>query len=137
MRAGKTAWGAALALCLIPGFSPADAEDVDGSKPLLCALYSVTSCVPNEECQSESPDAANVPRFLNVNLGDQTISSTRPNDERVTPIKTVEHLKDRLVLQGVDDPLAWSIGIEGNGDMLLTGMKGDEGFIAFGACIAR
>jgi hypothetical protein len=125
----------ALALCAAVIIAPAAAETIDGSKPMLCALYNVTSCVPDEGCQSETPDSANVPRFLHVSVGDQTIRGARADGEqRVTPIKSVEHLDNRLVLQGVDDPLAWSIAITANGDMALTGMKGDVGFIAFGAC---
>lgn len=130
---------AALLIGVAPIF-PVRAEAVDGNKPLLCALVDISSCAPSESgvaCEKETPESANAPRFLRINVADKTISGTRPDgQQRQMSIATVQRVENRLLLQGMDEgPLTWSIAIvEATGQMALTGTRTDAGFVVFGAC---
>jgi hypothetical protein len=135
-RNGATAALVALGLTI----APAAGGPIDGSKPLLCVLSRISSCSSAEACQGETPDSVNLPRFLRLDFGAKTISGTRPDGtKRTTPIGSVQHLPDGLVLQGVDEgPLIWSIEIaQPTGGMALAGIKGDLGFVIFGDCTAQ
>jgi hypothetical protein len=47
----------------------------------------------------------------------------------------VQHVEDRMVLQGIDGKIMWSVLIGADsGDMTLTAGGDKVGFVAFGAC---
>jgi len=128
---------------LLVGVAPvaaARAQVVDGNKPLLCAVVDISSCAPNAngvDCQKQTPESANVPRFLRIDVAEKSISGMRADGEqRQVSIATVQRTQDRLLLQGIDEgPLSWSIAIaKRTGEMAFTGTKADVGFVVFGAC---
>lgn len=135
----KAGWLAALLVGVSP-VSPTWAQAIDANKPLLCALVDIHSCAPSESgvnCQKQTPESANVPRFLRIDVADKNIVGTRSDGEQKnTKIATVQRVQDHLLLQGIDDgPLSWSIAIiESTGAMSLTVAKPDVGFVVFGAC---
>ena len=136
MPAVTRAIGIALFLTGILGFQAVAAETIDGSRPFLCALRDIVACA-DDDCQEETPESANAPQFLRVDVATKVIQGTRPDgEERTAPITTVERREQRLLLQGIDDgPLSWSIAIvEATGRMMLTGSKENIGFIVTGAC---
>lgn len=142
-RSWMTKRGAPTAITLLITLlasAPVSAETIDISKPILCAVSRVASCVEGEECQGETPDTANLPRFLRVDIAGKSISGTRPDGtQRKTPIAAVQKIDNGFVLQGVDDgPFAWTLDIaEAGGAMTLAGIRGDVGFVVFGGCTTQ
>ena len=134
------------ATMLIAGSSAAMAATYDGSKPLLCAIHSVTECIVGEGCQKVSPESVNLLNFVQVDTTNKVLSA-RPEsgDTRTTPIEYSEHLDGKLILQGADegledirDGLAWSIAIDETTGKMVVSASGD-GFalVMFGACALR
>jgi hypothetical protein len=115
---------------------PALAASYDGSQPFLCAPVDIVSCGSGGRCNKETAVSLDLPRFLKFDVGQNQITGTRPNGEVLkAAIDKVQHVEDRMVLQGIEGHLAWSVLIgEDNGDMTLTAGGDKVGFVAFGAC---
>ena len=124
-------------LCFLPVY--AEAGDFDGSKPLIGAVIDVYECVSNGSCEQVTVEELNFVRFLEINFQKKEITGTRANGQLLTSkIKSKGSMFVMLVLQGVEDGKGWTLAIsETTGKMVLTISGDDEGFVVFGACMAR
>jgi len=74
----------ALSFIFVAPFS-VEAGDFDGSKLLLCAIVEGFDCALNVgECLEIEAEDMNIPKFLNINFKEKTISGTRENGELAT-----------------------------------------------------
>jgi hypothetical protein len=134
-------WFAASCLALLPGV--ASAGDFDGSRPLICASLDLFSCTSADGCEKETPDSLNAPQFLDIDFGQKVINAPRPSGEtKTTPIDGVRQLEDRIVLNGAEGELNWTLAIaQASGKMVLNAGKTDPneplGITIFGACTVR
>jgi hypothetical protein len=113
-----------------------NAADFDGSKPFVCALLQLTSCERGSDCEAETPESVNVPRFLFIDAAKSSIAGTRPSGKSLTAaIGRRQTLGDLLVLDGAEDALSWTVTVNRTtGDMSL-GVVGEKiGFVVFGEC---
>src|SRR5258705_4224405 len=97
---------AASGLCLAP--SPAGAVGKhDGSAPLLCVPIGVTECGAEGECKRGTAESVNLPQFIRVDVKAMTIRSEE--QKRESPIKTVDHMDGKLILQGTQGQRGWTL----------------------------
>lgn len=133
-------------LLAVAGFilaGTAQAGDFDGSKVMLCATQNVSQCDAGMDCFSVFPESVNVPDFFVIDAGKKTIGAA--NSDRHTPVERIEHLADKLILQGADGGiegerfgLAWSMAItEDTGKMTLSATGDRFAIVIFGACVVR
>lgn len=117
----------------------AAAESFDGSKTLLCATVETIECGTRADCMAGSADSLRFPQFLNIDAQNKRISATRPDGTALNAaITQVASFDDRLVLQGVENSLGWSISINRNSGRMTAAIAGDQVvFTVFGACTLR
>lgn len=115
------------------------AGDFDGSHPFLCAPIEITSCSADEGCESETAESINLPQFLTVDLDQKAITGRRPGGELLsTAILTRHQDQGRLVLQGTENGLSWTMSVEENEGRMTIVAAGDRlAIMAFGSCIRR
>jgi hypothetical protein len=119
-------------LCLVPGPGGAAGKH-DGSAPLLCVPIGVTECGAEGECKRGTPESVNLPQFFRVDLKTMTIRSEE--QKRESPIKTIEHMNGKLILQGTQGQRGWTMLIDEDAGRLSATVTADgEGFVVFGAC---
>lgn len=114
-------------------------ESFDGSKPLLCATIKIVECGTHERCQSDTPDSLRFPQFLQIDTQQKSIKATRPDGTALNAsITNLTQLDDRLVLQGVENSLGWSVTISRATGRMAVAIVGDQiTFGVFGACTVR
>jgi hypothetical protein len=123
---------AAAGLCLAPNPAGAAGKQ-DGSAPLLCVPTGVTECGAEGECKRGTAESVNLPQFIRVDVKAMTIRSEE--EKRESPIKTVEHMNGKLILQGTQGERGWTMLIaEDTGRLSATVTADGEGFVVFGAC---
>jgi len=136
----------ATALVLVVAPVAAQAQDFNGSKPLLCSISSVDECTPVDGCKKTAIENAGMPQFLKVDVPHKTVSPAVPMEGRKpTTIERIERIEGKLILQGaepgvenVHDGLGWTAAIsEATGKLILTASGEDVAFVSFGACIVR
>jgi hypothetical protein len=122
----------AVGLCLTPP-QVAAASKYDGSVPLVCVPLAVTECGAEGECQKGTPQSVNLPQFFRVDFKTMTIRAVEENRE--SGIKTVDRVNGKMILQGVQGQLGWTMIIaEDSGQMSATIAGAMEGYIIFGSC---
>jgi hypothetical protein len=114
-----------------------EAADFDGTKPFVCALLELSSCAVGSDCQRETPESADIPRFVFVDVKQSTISGTRPGGNTLmTKIERTRTLGDQLVLEGAENGLSWTVTVEQTTGQMNLGAVGDGvGFVIFGSCV--
>ena len=129
----------ALALAVMVAPMPAAAANFDGSKPLLLAVISIFECAPESGCQQVSPAEAGIPRFMEIDFQKMEINEVGEfEDERRTPIKTLNKGDGTLSLQGGENNRSWSAVIkQDSGEAVITVSDVHSGFVLFGACTPR
>ena len=65
---------------------------------MLCVPLGITECGAEGECKRGTPESVNLPQFIRVDVKAMTIRSEE--QKRESPIKTVEHMNGKLILQG-------------------------------------
>ena len=111
----------------------AAASKYDGSVPLVCVPLAVTECGAEGECQKGTPQSVNLPQFFSVDFKTMTIRAVEENRE--SAIKTVDRVNGKMILQGVQGQLGWTMIIaEDSGQMSATIAGAIEGYIIFGSC---
>jgi hypothetical protein len=111
------------------------AAPLDGSAPMLCAFTSVVECSRRGECERSSPDGANVPAFIKVNVPQRVLSTI--DGGRSSPVGTVLRENGVLMLQGMQNGRAWGAAIdEKSGQMSASITESDGAIVISGACIA-
>jgi hypothetical protein len=122
----------AAGICLTPP-QVAAASKYDGSVPLVCVPLAVTECGAEGECQKGTPQSVNLPQFFSVDFKTMTIRAVEQNRE--SAIKTVDRVNGKMILQGVQGQLGWTMIIaEDSGQMSATIAGAIEGYIIFGSC---
>jgi hypothetical protein len=125
--------GALLALALP---APAVADDLTGQQMILCTAVQVMLCTDDGDCAVENPWNLNVPQFIEINLKDKTLSTTKASGEnRSTPIRTIEREGGLIFLQGVEAGRAFSFVIGEKTGMVSVAVARDSKTVSvFGAC---
>ena len=109
------------------------ASKYDGSVPLVCVPLAVTECGAEGECQKGTPQSVNLPQFFSEDFKTMTIRAVEENRE--SAIKTVDRVHGKMILQGVQGQLGWTMIIaEDSGQMSATIVGAIEGYIIFGSC---
>lgn len=124
----------------------AQAGPFDGSATLLCALQSVMQCEAGADCTRVTPDDANLPDFIEIDVAGNIVRQPADLESgRNTAIERIETLDGKLILQGGDDGVpgirdgqGWTIAIaEDSGKLVLSAAGDGFGTVAFGACTGR
>ena len=106
----------------------------DGSVPLLCAPITILECGEDGACQRSTAEEVNIPQFVRVNVGAMTLSAAEDTG-RAAPIKHLERLNGRIVIQGAQGERGWTVAIaEDTGKMSAVVAGTQEAFVIFGAC---
>lgn len=117
-------------------FAPAvsAAASPEGSAPLVCAARAVHDCDETGDCARATPELVNLPAFVRIDPGSQTIATVGP-DGRSAPIRSLAREDGRLILHGAQNGRAWTIVIaEDSGQMSATVIEDGFAFTIFGAC---
>lgn len=114
-------------------------ESFDGSTPLLCATVQTVECSTQASCRSGTADSLRFPQFLQIDIQQNSITATRPDGTALNAaITNISRLDDRLVLQGVENSLGWSVTISRASGRMAVAIAGDQvTFGVFGACTVR
>jgi len=125
--------GALLVLALP---AAAVADDLTGQQMILCTAVQVMACTDDGDCAVENPWNLNVPQFIEINLKDKTLSTTKASGEnRSTPIRTIEREGGLIFLQGVEAGRAFSFVIGEKTGMVSVAVARDSKTVSvFGAC---
>ena len=114
----------------------ANAEGLDGSRPLICASIEAYDCGPGEECLRGTAESIDAPQLMRLDFEPTLARATRANgEERTAKIESLTRVEGKLILQGVQSGLGWSMTIaQENGAMALTAAGDRTAFVIFGAC---
>ena len=128
-------------LCVIP--LPAFAGDFDGSKSLSGSVNKIVQINPAGITDDVDADTVGLPRNFIIDFKAKTMRPSKDSlIRRTSKIQRVEHIENKLVLQGVeagvegvDDGLAWSITIsKKTGVMILSAVGDGVAYVVFGTC---
>lgn len=127
---------AAVAIGVLVAPSMLMADDLGGSKELLCTSVQATICYADGDCEIGAPWNWNVPQFIEIDLSSRTLSTTEASGEnRSTPIKTLEWEDGLIFLQGVENGRAFSFVIdEATGFASVAVARAGITVSVFGAC---
>jgi hypothetical protein len=121
-------------ILVLPALAVAD--DLTGQQLFLCTPVQVNLCTDDGKCINDPPWELNIPQFIEVNLKDKKLFSTKASGEnRSTPIRTVLNEGGYIFLQGVEGGRAFSWVIEENSGMASVAVAADGKTVTvFGAC---
>lgn len=123
--------------------SPTFAGDFDGSKPLYGSVDKILEINQFKIKDDVDPDTVGLPRKFVIDFEGRIIHPSKDSLVRRTcTIKRVEHIENKLTLQGVeegvanvDDGLAWSIVIsKKTGEVVLSASGDGVAYVGFGRC---
>ena len=129
-------------LCIIP--QTAFSGDFDGIKPLSGSVDKIIEINAFKIINDVDPDAVGLPRNFLIDFKEKLLRPSKDSIVRKTSkIYRVEHIENKLVLQGVnegvenvDDGLAWSITISKRTGKLVLSASGDGvAYVVFATCI--
>lgn len=129
--------GAAAALALLSAFAlPASADDLTGADRLLCSATVVILCWETGECEEGLPYELNVPQFIEIDLEQKRLSTTKASGEnRSSPIESLKREAGEIVLQGHERGRAFSFVIsENTGRASVAVARDGISVAAFAAC---
>jgi hypothetical protein len=126
----------ALVLVGLAAAAVVSADDLTGEQHLLCTPVQVTACTDEGDCTVDNPWNLNIPQFVEVNLKEKKLSTTRASREnRSTPIRTVLRENGHIYLQGIEAGRAFSFVISEETGMLSVAVaRADRTVSIFGAC---
>jgi len=115
------------------------ADDLSGASRILCSAAQATICTQDGECVSGPSWNWNIPQFIEVDLGEKHLSTTKASGEnRSTPIKNVERADGLIFLQGVESGRAFSFVIDEVTGMLSAAVAREALTVsAFGSCTPK
>jgi hypothetical protein len=118
-----------------PAAPASAAGKYDGSKPMLCAVTTVSECTKDGACERSGPqEGNNLPGFVRVDVKAKLLSD---NDGagRKTEIKSSAIVDDQLMLQGSENGKAWNIVISSDSGVFGSSVVENDGLFAiFGRC---
>lgn len=124
-------WIAAMSLAA----PAAAAATYDGSVPMICAALMVTECEADGRCQYRTAANVNLPSLFRVDAKAMKVRNLEAEKGRESPIRNVEHMNGKMLLQGAEGERGWTIVIhEDTGKMSGTVSADGEGFVIFGQC---
>jgi hypothetical protein len=127
----KTLRAAALVVLVCSPPSWALAEDLDGSKPLLCATIDAHYCEVGEVCYRTLPGVLGAPHFIRINFAKKLVVGP----QRTTEIRFMESGEGQLLLEGTELGYAWGIALATKtGAMSTTLVSHENVFVLFGVC---
>ena len=124
---------------------PAIGGDFDGTKPLGGSVDKILEIYPSRINNDADPDTVGLPRNFFIDFKEKMIRPSKDSIiRRTSSIKRIEHVENKLVLQGieegvenVDDGLAWSIVISKKTGKVVLSASGDGvAYVVFGTCAA-
>jgi len=125
---------ALLALMIVAGTGSLSVAEQDN---VTCALNSSYDCYPGEGCEEWSIDGMALPRFVNIDFKNKTITSLDKEIKRNSKIASVERLEHMVVLHGTE-LRGWTIAYgEDTGNLTLSASGDGEGFVVFGTCMEK
>ena len=112
------------------------ADDLKGSNQVLCTAVQAMVCSQDGDCVVDNPWAFNIPQFLQVDLTEKKVSTTRASGEnRASAMKTLERDDEAIYIQGVENGRAFSLVINESTGMLTAAVARDGKSVGvFGAC---
>ena len=131
--------------CLFIMPFPAFAGDFDGSKPLSGSVDKILEIYPSRINNDADPDTVGLPQKFLIDFNEKTVRPSKDSlIRRTSKIKRVEHIENKLILQGVedgvenvDDGLAWSMAISKKTGKVVLSASGDGvAYVVFGTCTA-
>jgi hypothetical protein len=118
--------------------------DFDGIKPLSGSVDKIIEINSLKIINDVDPDTVGLPRNFFVDFKEKKLRPSKDSLVRKTSnIYRVEHVENKLILQGideglenVDDGLAWSITISKKTGKVVLSASGDGvAYVVFGKCI--
>ena len=128
-------------IILIPSVS--FAGDFDGSKLVVGSVEKVLEIRQFKFSDDVDPDTVGLPRRFFIDIEQKRVLPSKESMvRRISSIKHVEHIENKLILQGVeegvenvDDGLAWSIAIsKKTGKVVLSASGNGVAYVVFGTC---
>jgi hypothetical protein len=122
-------------LLLLPA-SLATADDLTGADSLLCSPAQATACSAEEGCETAPPWTWDIPSFIEIELDKKVMRTTAAsNENRSTPIPSVQRTGGLIFLQGVERGRAFSFVIEETTGLATVAVARDGFTVSvFGAC---
>jgi hypothetical protein len=116
--------------------SAAQAQEVDATRPLRCALAEAAECDEMAACSDVTLEQIELPGEFRVDFaGKQLVSS---DGQRTSPVQAVEALDAVVVLQGHQNGRGWTMVLErATGRLSATIATVDGAFILAGGCSAE
>lgn len=126
-------------LVLGAAWSAAPADDVRGTSRMLCSVNLALSCTEDGDCESGPPWILNIPEFIEVNLAEKVLTTTKSSEERrETPIKLLERFEGAVYIHGSQNGRAFSFVITEETGMITYAVAAEEMVVTgFGACTPR
>ena len=127
-----------LSLVLSAAALEAKAASFDGSEPLICASVEAYDCGSGAGCLKGMAETINAPQFIRLDFEQKLARATRLDGEaRSAKIESLTRGENKLILQGVQQGLGWSLVItQDSGAMALTAAGDQVVYVIFGACTA-
>ena len=118
--------------------TPVSAEELDGSKDIVCAVLHVVACIKDGECLEGQAKTFDLPVLMIVDAENSVLRGTYESGHKaVSPIKNKELMSEQLVLQGVENGRGWTAVINTKtGNMNGSGVGDDVSFLVHGTCTA-
>ena len=96
--------GLVFLLCLVVIPLNAFAGDFDGSKQLSGSVDKVLEIYPSRIRHDADPDTVGLPRNFLIDFKEKLVRPSKDSViRRTSKIKRVEHIENKLILQGIED----------------------------------
>jgi hypothetical protein len=124
--------GLLIGLCVIGlAAAPAQANDFDGARVLLCAPVQAFDCAAGEDCAKELPEQLGAPPFLRIDVPNKAVIGPK----RTSPILLADKSETQLVLQGTELGYGWTLVVDRETGKLTATLASRENVVVlFGAC---
>ena len=121
------------------------AKDFDGSTPLLGAVDRIIEINQFKIIDNVNPDTVGLPQKFIIDFKNKILRPTKDNVvRRTSKIKRVEHIENKLILQGAEegvasanDGLGWTMSIsKDTGKIVLSAVGEGIAYVVFGTCVS-